>query len=170
MFPGRRSRLDDEHMTTEPLPTLGCPWPLDPACLEDDWANLDPEVQNRATMLASATLHRLTGYQVGGCPITVRPCKRGCADPAVLPWFAGSGMQPSIIAGGVWVNSCGCSTDCSCSFLCEVDLPEPVGEIYEVNFGGTIFDPSQYRVDGHRLVWTDPTMDCPWPVCQDLAA
>ena len=39
-----------------------------------------PEVQDRAPGLASATLRRLTGYRVGGCPITVRPCMQVLLD------------------------------------------------------------------------------------------
>lgn len=151
-----------------------CPWPIDPACFDDEWALLDPTVQARATALASSTLYRLTGYQVGGCPIVVRPCKRGCAGswPSYATTYGFSGMSRSFWPtnwNGVWINSCGCSTDCSCTVLCEVTLPEPVGEVYAVNLGGTVVPETDYRVDGARLVYTG-SGDCPWPTCQDLAA
>jgi len=159
-------------MTVTP-PETGCPWPVDSACFTAEWDALDPAVQDRAILLASETLRRLTGYRVGGCPITVRPCKATCANTMVLPayWNTGGAFHPHISAGGYWVNSCGCSGDCSCEALCEVTLPAPVGEIYTVKLNGGIVVADQYRVDGNRLVWVgDQTGDCPWPVCQDLAA
>ena len=92
-------------MTTTP-PESGCAWPVDPACLGDAWDTLDPTVQERATLLAGETLRRLTGYRVGGCPVTVRPCKATCANTVFLPYYGG-GYTPHINAGGYWVNSCG---------------------------------------------------------------
>jgi hypothetical protein len=155
-----------------PVPEFAqCPWPLDPACLTDDWNAFPSDVQERATMLASATLHRLTGYRVGGCPITVRPCKKGCAVATIPPYMDGTRwMVPYINSQGMWINSCGCTTDCSCTEVCEILLPEPVGEVYEVSLNGAIVDAGDYRVDGtNRLVWVgDGT--CPWPTCQDMNA
>jgi hypothetical protein len=155
-------------MTIDPIPpTSGCPWPVDPACLGEEWDSLDDEVKDRATLLAGETLRRLTGYRVGGCPVTVRPCKRSCANVAYLPFYAG-GYHPYINTAGYWVNSCGCHTDCSCSELCEITLPGPVGRVDTVKVDGIDIDPLDYRVDGNRLVWTGIS-DCPWPVCQNLA-
>lgn len=158
-----------------PIPEWGgCPWPVDPACFGDDWDALDPEVQDRAVALASSTLVRLTGHRVGGCPITVRPCKAGCVTSNVRAywdmqsaWGAG-GFWPHI-EGGVWVNSCGCVTDCSCTQLCEVELPGPVGRVDKVMLNGAAVAVDQYRVDGNLVVWVGGT-DCPWPTCQDMAA
>jgi hypothetical protein len=149
----------------------GCPWPIDPACLGDEWETLDQSIKDRSVALASSTLYRLTGYQVGGCPITVRPCKSGCIGEAIMPiYFSGAGqwMRPHIGISGLWVNSCGCTTDCSCTVLCEVDLPGPVGRVDEVAVDGIIIDPADYRVDNSTLVWVGDT-DCPWPTCQDLS-
>lgn len=162
---------------TEPVPEWGgCTWPVDPACLEDVWDSLDEEVKDRSLALASATLTRLTGFRVGGCPVTVRPCKRGCADAVQRPayWdmqgiYGHTGGFWPHIDGGIWVNSCGCTTDCSCSVLCEIALPAPVGRIDAVQVGAATVPETDYRVDGNRLVWTGAG-DCPWPVCQDLAA
>lgn len=163
-------------MTVTPPEATGCPWPVDPGCLGDDWDALDESVQDRSLALASATLRRLTGYQVGGCPITVRPCKAGCVGygyhiPAYWDmagaWGAG-GFWPHI-ESGVWVNSCGCTTDCACETLCEIALPAPVGRVDEVKVDGQVVDPADYRVDGNRVVWVGST-DCPWPTCQDMAA
>lgn len=158
-------------MTTTVPEFNGCPWPVDPACLGTEWDALDSAVQERATALASATLRRLTGYRVGGCPVTVRPCKASCANTAVLPaYWAGGGMfVPHISAGGYWVNSCGCSNDCSCGVLCTVNLPAPVGEITEVKIDGSVIEPEFYAISADQLVWLGMS-DCPWPVCQDLAA
>ena len=160
---------------TTPVPEFnGCPWPVDSACFTTEWDLMDSTVQNRALALASATMYRLTGYRVGGCPITVRPCKERCAGswPSYYTTYASLGSSAGFWPmnwAGVWVNSCGCTTDCSCDWLCEVRLPEPVGEIYAVTVGTQTLTPTDYRVDGDRLVWTG-SGDCPWPACQDLAA
>lgn len=148
-----------------------CPWPVDEACLPAEWEAMDTDLKDRSIALASATLHRLTGYRVGGCPITVRPCKPGCAGTALsaYTWAAGGhGMWPMNFAG-TWVNSCGCHTDCSCTTLCEIRLPEPVGDIVEVKLDGAVVPAADYRADRNSLVWTGAG-DCPWPACQDLAA
>ena len=152
-----------------------CPWPLDPACLTEEWTAFAPEIQERATLLASATLQRLSGYRVGACPITVRPCKKGCAGswPSYYDYFGSTGTSGSFWPqnwSGVWINSCGCTgTDCACTALCEVELPGPVNNVSEVLLNGVEVDPDDYRVDSNRLVWTGDT-ECPWPTCQDLAA
>lgn len=144
-------------------------WPIDSGCCLE-LETYPAEVQARAIALATQTLRMLTGYRVGGCPITVRPCKAGCNTYGMLSyWNAGTvgNFYPHMIEGGVWVNSCPCVTDCSCGAICEVTLPAPVGEVYEVVVDGTIQDPATYRVDGNRLVWVGDG-DCPWPTCQDL--
>lgn len=148
-----------------------CPWPIDETCLPPEWATLEPDLQDRSIALASATLSRLTGYRVGGCPLTVRPCKQACRGNSPAYWNlyrAGDwrGWWPQNW-GGVWINGCGCATDCSCTALCEVDLPGPVGEVYTVKVDGV--EVTDYRLDGNRLVYTG-TDDCPWPACQDMAA
>lgn len=146
-----------------------CPWPVDPACLGTDWTDLDPALQDRAVALASSTLRRLTGYRVGGCPLTVRPCRRSCTDVTVMPgYFSVLGSYtPHLSVAGVWVNSCGCNYDCSCDDLCQVVLPGPVGGITSVKVDGSVIDPADYRVYGTRVLWTGPG-DCPWSTCQDL--
>lgn len=164
-------------MSIDPVAVAaGCPWPVDPACFEDSWDALDDDVKARSLLLASTTLRRLTGYRVGGCPVTVRPCKKSC-----LGNFTGRGyydMQgqfgtyagywPHINEGGFWVNSCGCATDCSCGVLCTVQLPGPVGRVDTVKVDGAVIVSSKYRVDSNTLVWTDPGT-CPWPSCQDMS-
>ena len=150
-----------------------CPWPVDPACLTDEWEALPPDVQERGLMLASATLHRLTGYRVGGCPITVRPCKPSCASQSLPSYYMmrrNAWMMPHLDTAGMWINSCGCEVkDCACTEICEIVLPEPVGQIIEVSIDGIIVDFEDYRVDGANLVWTGDA-SCPWPTCQDMAA
>lgn len=162
-------------MTTEPLPAVaaGCAWPVDSACFEETWDALDDTIKARAIDLASATLIRLTGYRVGGCPITVRPCKRGCAGGYLPSYYdmlsAGSGASfwPHVNTSGFWVNSCGCSTDCSCDALCEIALPPPVGRVDLVMVDGVELEPEFYRVDGNSLVWIGED-ECPFPTCQNM--
>ncbi len=154
-----------------PVPPAGassCPWPVDPACLGDAWDDLAHEVQERATLLASETLRRLTGYRVGGCPVTVRPCKASCAGVTLMPFYSGGPFFPHVTVGGMWVNSCGCTTDCSCEALCTVNLPTPIGTIYSVKVDGTVVDPGDYTILRDQLTWIGGG-DCPWPVCQDLS-
>lgn len=143
-----------------------CLWPLDPACLTAEWEAFPPEVQTRAHALASATLRRLSGYRVGGCPITVRPCVLGCTDVSL---YRSRSWGPHQTASGDWVNSCGCQTECSCTALCEVRLAAPVGPVAWVKVDGNDIPRTDWRVDGDRLVWTGAG-DCPWPVCQDMTA
>jgi hypothetical protein len=142
-----------------------CVWPIDPACSPDEWAAFSPELQARAGGLATATLRRLTAYRVGGCPIIVRPCAQSC----VASLATARGWGPAQLADGTWVNSCGCSTECSCTALCEVVLVSPVGPVTWVKVDGLVIPPTDYRVDGNRLVWIGAT-ECPWPACQDMTA
>lgn len=126
-------------------------WTPDPDSLGDDWAAMDPAVQERALRLATSSLQMLTYYRVGTDPIMIRPCP----------------VRPS----------CGCGpvTPCGCSgYVSEVDLPGPVGEVFGIIIDGTgvvakagwdhspwdtvVWSPSytleQFRLDnGHLLVW-----------------
>lgn len=145
-----------------------CAWPIDSGCLSADWDALDPEVQERAVGLATATLRRLSGYRVGGCPIVVRPCIRSCWEVSFAAY--GPGWRPTQTADGTWINTCGCRSDCSCTELCEVVLAPPVGPVSWVKVDGIEIPATDYRIDnGNRLVWTGAG-ECPWPVCQDMAA
>jgi hypothetical protein len=143
-----------------------CLWPLDPACLTAEWEAFPPDVQQRAHALATATLRRLSAYRVGGCPIVVRPCVLGCSD---ISLYRARGWGPAQLPDGSWVNSCGCTTECSCTALCEVRLAAPVGPVSWVKVDGSVVLPTDYRVDGDRLVWVGDG-DCPWPTCQDMTA
>jgi hypothetical protein len=134
----------------------------------------------RSEAYAWSTLAALTAYRIGTCPITVRPCALGCAPAGT--WMeapVGSGGTSSLplqtigrsftpnIQGGVWVNSCGCTSGCSCGPLSEALLPGPVGDVLEVKVDGVILDQSSYRIDnGNRLVRQDGGT---WPLCQDMS-
>jgi len=141
-----------------------CDWPIDPACLTDEWDAMPPDVQVRSQALAVASLRRLSGYRVGGCPIVVRPCVQSCPGFSL---YAGRGWGPAQLADGTWVNTCGCVSECSCTALCEVVLRPPVGPVSLVTVDGNPILPTDYRVDGNRLLWTG-SGDCPWPTCQDM--
>jgi hypothetical protein len=137
---------------------------------ELDEMRADPDVlrvMERAEALAWSTLSALLGYRLSLCPVVLRPCLSGCIGGTT--WeeapVHGSAFAP-YVAGGQWYNACGCKTDCSCTALCEVVMPSPVGGIAEVWMDGALLDSSAYRVDnGNRLVRTDG--EC-WPVCQDM--
>lgn len=158
---------------TPPEPNAGfsgCVWPIDEGCLGEEWDDYTDEVKDRATALATNTLRRLTGYRVGGCPILVRPCKQSCGSGARYGYTYGSysWFQPYINGAGAWVNDCGCVRDCSCTTLCTVNLPGPVGEVYEVKVDGDVVDEDDYKLFGETLIWTGSGA-CPWPTCQNLA-
>lgn len=139
------------------------------------------KAMERAEAFAWSTLAVLTGYQVGVCPILIRPCSaRGLGAgswmeaPVLSSTLAGVGQVAigtfsPYISGGQWYNACGCGGGCSCDRVSEVLLPGPVGSIERVVVSGEIIDPSRYRVDdGFRLVSTDPELR--WPLTQDLTA
>jgi hypothetical protein len=156
-------------MTTQVPEFGGCQWPMDPACFTDEWEALEPAVKERALSLASATLRRLTGNRVGGCPVTVRPCKPSqCRGYGMyLSVYGRPGFYPYLDAGR-WVNSCG-HHNCECTYVCSVGLPGPVGRVDQVKVDGDIIDPSRYRVEGARLVAIlEPGEDCWMPAVQSL--
>lgn len=154
-------------MTTTPeAVTYGCDWPIDPACFEAEFDDLDDDVRTRSVALASQTLHRLTGYRVGGCPIKVRPCKPSCARDVFMGYMSPTGLYP-MNWGGVWTNVCGHSTDCSCTQLCQIALPPPVGRLDKVMIDGVDVT-ANFRIDDGNLLTYTGTSDCPIPACQNL--
>lgn len=132
-------------------------WPVDEGCC----AELDQytaAVQDRAKAMAGQTLRTLTAYRVGGCAITVRPCRQACR---------GYGAVGPTNWNGTWFN-CYCTDECGCGALNQVTLPAPVGRVDKVQIDGVLVPASSYRVDdGTHLVRTDGLA---WPGCQDLAA
>ena len=141
--------------------------------------SLDPDVKVRSEALAWSTLSALLGYRLSLCPVVLRPCAAGCSPTTwqEAPVVAGSqvgiprsGVFGPYISGGHWYNSCGCEsrTFCSCSSICEIVLPVPVGGIASISIDGVVLDPSTYRVDNaNRLVRMGG--EC-WPACQDMEA
>lgn len=130
----------------------------------------DPETatkMERSDALAWMMLQSLTAFRLSLCPVILRPCLARCVlgtwDTAPVQ---GGSFQP-FISGGQWYNGCGCRTDdCSCTSLCQVNMPAEVGKISAIWLNGGLIDPTAYRVDdGTKLVRTDG--DC-WPSCQDM--
>jgi hypothetical protein len=167
--------------TTVTPPSLDLCWPVDwSACSQEVFDSLTPVQVELSQALAAQTMRMLTGYRVGGCSITVRPCNRSCVPgtwltaPDIGALFAGVGngffgFSPYVGAGGQWMNACGCGGDgCSCTKVQEVWLPTSVGvgRVDQVTVDGVVLDPSAYRIDnGNRLVRQDGGT---WPVCQDM--
>lgn len=128
----------------------------------------------RAISLAGQTMQLLTGFRVGGCPVTVRPCMRGCETRTwrAYPVRGYSGSTPwwPVNLGGQWLNiGCGAHSDgCSCSRTSEVRLASATSEVTEVKVDGAVLDPIHYRLDpGGILVRLDGES---WPLCQNLGA
>lgn len=147
---------------TEPVPEH-C-WPIDEGCCAD-WTGYDDEIKTRSAALAVQTLRMLTGYQIGGCPVTLRPCRAQCTTG----YYPGISMfTPYVNGAGEWLNvACGnCVGDCSCTALQQIALPLPVGRVDEVLIDGVALDESAYRLDSPGwLVRLDGGV---WPTCQDL--
>jgi hypothetical protein len=116
--------------------------------------------------MAGQTLRMLTGYRVGGCAITVRPCSMACAS-LYGEFYAGGSFFPHINVQGVWVNSCCGSTSCDHLGTARIVLPGPVGDIEEIVIDGDVLDAENYRVDnGNELVRLDGEA---WPTVQNMA-
>lgn len=155
-----------------PIETGPCEaWPTELCC---DTENVEADVLERWTLVASQILWALSGRRIGPCPVTVRPCRRACLESSPFISFQyGGGVGPWIPyigTDGLWRNAsvCGCRSDCSCGELCEVYLPGPVYDITEVDIDGQVLAPEQYRVDAAgRLVRVGG--GC-WPDCQDMSA
>lgn len=143
----------------------GCVWPIDPACKTAEWDALEDDVKDRSLALASATLQRLTGGRVGGCPIRVRPqpARGGCYVYTDGP-FPGSTppFSPHLGVRGEWRN-CGRGET-----PCEVILPAPVTQLHEVWIDGVQRDYDDFRIDNAKALVYQGTDDCPFPAEQNL--
>ena len=155
-----------------------CDWPIDTTCCAG-WDDFPPEVQARATTMATEILDGLTGRQFAQCPMSFRPCGPKCsAGAGYMVWpvsmgAVGGGYFPWMVPwvdAGVWRN-CACPGACSCAATQEVPIPFPVASIEEVTIDGVVLAPTAYRLDSWRgiprLVRTDGGA---WPTCQDMDA
>ncbi|CAL9613544.1 hypothetical protein SUDANB1_05677 [Streptomyces sp. enrichment culture] len=152
------------------------PWgPLDMSCCSNLPEDVTDEQLAKWQMIATRVLWALSGRRVGpSCPYVVRPCRKACLDG--YGWFidrrpGADGLYPYIV-DGQWYNAspCGCTSDCSCTELCEIYLPGPVYDIVSVQQGELTLpnDGTSYRVDnGNTLVRVDG--GC-WPDCQTMTA
>ena len=162
-------------------------WTLDQSCM-DIPDNTPPEVIERWRLVAAELLFALTGNRFGpSCPVTVRPCRKTCAESYGYLFnqgqFLGAGFQfsgpfvPFMSQGRMYNASlCGCTSTCHCGpELCEVYLPGPIYDIVSVDVDGEVVDPLTYGVlDGRFLVRSSATPEdaeggtC-WPSCQDMS-
>lgn len=159
-----------------PAPRAEC-WPVSWACAQEFADSLPETTRAFAEAMAAQVLRTLTGYRVGGCAVTVRPCSERCRTGGYLSapvspgdWagaYGGWGFNPYVGPGGVWLNACGCKNDsCSCTKVEEVILPGVVGRIDEVGVDGQVLPREAYRVDDfNRLTRIDGGQ---WPSCQDM--
>lgn len=162
-------------------------WTLDPSCM-DIPPDTPPETIERWRKVAAELLFALTGNRFGpSCPVTVRPCRKTCAETYSRLFnqgqFLGVGFQFTgqfipYMAGGAMYNAsmCGCASQCHCGpELCEVYLPGPIYDIVAVDINGELVDPATYGIlDGRYLVRSSATPEdaaggaC-WPSCQDMS-
>lgn len=151
---------------------MGCyPGTTDWSCHPDIEAEKseNPEKVMLSEELAWRTLASLTAYQIGVCPIVVRPCVPGGYTGSYMSaaGYMGGSFTPHYIDGGWFNSSCGrCSGGCECSVLSEIILPGPVGAIVEIRIDGAVLDPGAYRVDNSNHLTRHDGQ--PWPKTQDL--
>lgn len=139
-------------------------WPINEAAC-DELDTYSASVRARAFALAGMTLRMLTVGQVGGCPITVRPCSVACATS--YGSYTGGVFTPHINIAGAWVNGCGCASSCNHLGALQITMPGIVGRVDEIKIDGVVIPPTSYRIDnGRDIVRTDGE---PWPVVQDMA-
>lgn len=145
--------LADPPVEALPLPDQ-C-WPVDEGCCAE-FGSYPVTVRNRAKALATQTLRMLTGYRVGGCPVTVTP-RVYCSTHGW--WYAARPISPFFPVAntsGAWVNN-----GCVCGTFERVTLPGPVGRVDEVKVAGVALTNTAYEVvNGRHLVRTD---DISWP-------
>lgn len=146
-------------------------------CIDVDWSciseeellALDPDVVKRAENFAQMAIKVLTGRQVGGCPITVRPCVSSGMQPRT--WKEASvtgGDAGPYIADGKWYNSCSCAAGaCGCQTLQRVRLKAPATSITSITLNGAPVPTSDYiLVNDSEVVRIAGE---PWPAHQDFA-
>lgn len=157
-------------------------WPVDRTC----WSIPDGTSETLITAMqrvATEYLWAMTGRRIGpDCPVTVRPCRKRCADAFSFLWqgqFLGAGYQftgpfiPYMVDGQMRnATFCGCVSDCNCGpELCTFELPGPIYQIDSIYINGTLVDPATYTVQDSgtvvRLSAADGTNPC-WPDCQDM--
>lgn len=139
-----------------------CGWSLD-----DDWcvpckgkipgpdaSDAEKELFQNCVDTAAEILYALSGRQFGLCEVTVRPCRKvncsPCAESANgLPW------SPARTSGGDWINvrcnTCSNGDDCSCSEICEIELPGRVDSITSVTLNGETLPDWMYQIHGRSV-------------------
>jgi hypothetical protein len=146
---------------SEPIPEFGgCLWPTDPACFDDEWQAMDEAIRNRALAYASSTLERLTGRQVGHCPVTVRPILQTAS--CFIPFEGTAWLHPGVNVFGNWVNNCGYVSGYP-GGPSAVQLPFPIGRVDQVKINGGVVAPADYWVQSNQFLRlassiTPPTM------------
>lgn len=140
-------------------------WPVDDTvCAGVD--DLPDGTWDVAVALAAQSLRMLTGYRVGGCPVTVRPCSNACVATSSAWYSWGTGWMPYVNGLGQWVNGCCGASACDHLGAAMIVLPGPVGAIEEILIDGEVVEADTYRVDnGNELVRLDGAV---WPTIQDM--
>src|SRR5689334_11781732 len=144
------------------------PWPIRWLC---DVDTTSPTMTGYAAQFATEVIHDLSGRQFGTTRLTLRPCKRDCADDAWTAgeWLPGLSYPSPALINGRWFNlTCGrCWGTCACQQLSEVKLPNPVSAVVTVKIDGAVMPVTGYALQNSELlVRTDGGT---WPLCNDLS-
>lgn len=144
-----------------------CEWPFGEPCCPA-WDEASDAERERARRVATYLLWAATGRQYGRCEVTIRPCRRSCVDSGTVGGHWSGNTWTPILDGGRWFNiQCGCGGHrCSCTEVCEIELPGWLPEPVEIQVDGESIPLSEFRVDdGRRLVWESGKC---FPLCQQL--
>lgn len=147
------------------------PWPLPPS----GCPTLDGPYEDYALQAASEVLWAMSGRQFGTCPVTIRPCRAGCASGLQErgPWWQAGWPPPfwPLPGSALWWDAvCGtCTVGCSCNSADTLVLPDRVQSVTEVMIDGAVLPEGSgwllYSAAGSSmLVRTDGER---WPLCQD---
>src|SRR5699024_1819538 len=126
---------------------VACDWEVaDPCC--EAWDNATDAERERVSELAVYLLWAATGRQYGKCEITLRPCRRSCASMSGLRGTWSGNRWTPVLDGGRWFNlDCGCGGHrCSCTQVCEIELPGWLPEPTRVNIDGIDVPLTEFRV------------------------
>lgn len=148
--------------------TDGC-WPVVvPANAVTEWATLTGEVRAYAEALAVQTLRALTAGVIGGCPVTVYPCRSLCYGTNTGPTYRtfpvtgagpGRGGVWPVLDSGTWLNI-GCGACNRCGYGRGAIRLVGAVEVVEVAIDGEPLPSTAYYLQAGYLHRADGT---PWP-------
>lgn len=157
--------VTDPPAPADPLPTVGCSWPIVGCCER----GADQNQKMWAEQVAIEVLWAASGRQFGQCAATYRPCAEVCTVGKVVDAWDLVGQGGSL-SWDPWGGSVFAQLRC-----CEeagypaIDLwHQNVRTVTEVMIDGVVLDPTAYRLTRAGAQWRLLRVDGGrWPTTQD---